>query len=86
MVPYWVDQSPSQGMFPKKILSKSCNEYEVDGGVNFGHGVLDISKAHIVSFMGAFVEGVLHLCLQCNILKPFYFPLIYYGLNIECYV
>jgi hypothetical protein len=39
MVPYWVDQSPSQGVFPKKTLSKSCNEYEVDGGMTFGHGV-----------------------------------------------
>jgi hypothetical protein len=60
MVPYWVDQSPIQGVFPKKTLSKSCSEYEVNGGMNFGHGVLDISRAHIVSFMGAFVEGVLH--------------------------
>jgi hypothetical protein len=60
MVPYWVDQSPSQGMFPKKTLSKSCKEYEVNVGMTFGHGVLDISRAHIVSFMGAFVEGVLH--------------------------
>jgi hypothetical protein len=24
MVPYWVDHSPSQGVFPKKTLSKSC--------------------------------------------------------------
>jgi hypothetical protein len=66
MVPYWVDQYPSQGVFPKKTLTKSCSEYEVDWGNIFGHGVLDISRAHIVSFMGAFVEGV--LCpLQCNI-------------------
>jgi hypothetical protein len=28
--------------------------------MNFGNGVLDISRAHIVSFMGAFVEGVFH--------------------------
>jgi hypothetical protein len=27
MVPYWVGQSPSQGMFPKKNPYKSCNEY-----------------------------------------------------------
>ena len=60
MVPYWVGQSPSQGVFPKKTLSKSCSEYEVDGSRNSGHGVLDISRAYIVSFMGAFVEGVLH--------------------------
>jgi hypothetical protein len=28
--------------------------------MTFGHGVLDISRAHIVSSMGEFVEGVLH--------------------------
>jgi hypothetical protein len=28
--------------------------------MNFGHGVLDISRDHIVLFMGAFMEGVLH--------------------------
>jgi hypothetical protein len=61
-------------VFPKKNLSKSCSEYEVDGGVTFGHGVLVISRAHIVSFMGAFVEGVLHPCLQCNLFpRPFIF-------------
>jgi hypothetical protein len=32
MVPYWVSQSPSQGMFPKRNLSKSCSECEVDFG------------------------------------------------------
>jgi len=65
MVPYWVGQSQSQGVFPKKTLSKSYSEYEVDGGRIFGHGVPDISRAHIVSFMGAFVEGVLHPFI-CN--------------------
>jgi hypothetical protein len=60
MVPYWVGQSLSQGMFPKITLSRSCNEYEVDQGNILGNGVLDISRAHIVSFMGAFVEGLLH--------------------------
>jgi hypothetical protein len=60
MVPYWVDQSLSQGMFPKKTLSKPCNDYEVDWGKTLGYGVFDISRVHIVSFMGAFVEGVLH--------------------------
>jgi hypothetical protein len=29
MVPYWVGQSRSQGMFPKKTLSRPCSEYEV---------------------------------------------------------
>jgi hypothetical protein len=47
MVPCWIDQSPSQGVFPKKTLSKSCSEYEVDGGVTFGYGVLDISRARV---------------------------------------
>jgi hypothetical protein len=35
------------------------------GGITLEHGVLDISRAHIVSFMGAFVEGALHP-LVCN--------------------
>jgi hypothetical protein len=42
MVPYWIDQSPIQGVFPKKTLFNSCSEYEVDGGMTFGHGVVDI--------------------------------------------
>jgi hypothetical protein len=52
MMPYWVVQPPSQGMFPKKTLSRSCNEYEVDEGKSSWHGVLDISRDHIVSSMG----------------------------------
>jgi hypothetical protein len=80
MVPYWVDQSPSQGVFPKNTLSKSCSEYEVDGGVPFGHGVLDISRDHIVSFMGAFVGGVLHPSFAMKpFSKPFDLTLISYG-------
>jgi hypothetical protein len=39
MVTYWVNYSLTQGVFPRWILSKSCEEYEVDGGNNFGHGV-----------------------------------------------
>jgi hypothetical protein len=31
MVTYWVDHSPSQEVFPKMTLSKSFNEYGVDG-------------------------------------------------------
>jgi hypothetical protein len=31
MVLYWVGQYPSQGVFPKKTLSKSCDGYEVEG-------------------------------------------------------
>jgi hypothetical protein len=73
MVSYSVNQSPSQGVFPKKILSKSCNEYEVDGVKAFGHGVSNISRAHIVSFMGAFVEGVLH---PSYAMQPFSKPFI----------
>jgi hypothetical protein len=42
--------------------------------MNFGHGVLDISRDHIVSFMGAFVEGVMHpsFAMQ-HFSKPFVF-------------
>ena len=74
-------------MFPNKTLSRPCSEYEVDLGITFGHGVLDISRAHIVSFMGAFVEGELHSFI-CNatFFQSLYFPFIFYGLNIECYV
>jgi hypothetical protein len=55
--------------------------------MTFGNGVLDISRAHNVSSMGAFVEGVLHpLFVIQHFFEPFYFPLIYYGPNIECYV
>jgi len=60
MVLYWVSQSPSQGIFTKKTLSRSCDEYGVDWGKTLGHGVLDISRVCTVSFMGASVEGVLH--------------------------
>jgi hypothetical protein len=42
MVPYWVSQFPSQGMFPKRNLSKSCSECEVDWGKTSRCGVLDI--------------------------------------------
>jgi hypothetical protein len=59
MVPYWVGQTPIQGMFSKKTLYRPCNEYEVDCGRTIAHSILDISRVHIVSFMGAFVEGVL---------------------------
>ena len=87
MVSYWVGQSPSQGVFPKKTLSMPFSEYEVDEGRTFGHGVLDISRAHIVSFMGAFVEGVLYPFV-CNetFFQTLYFPFIFYNMKIECYV
>jgi hypothetical protein len=39
MVPYWVSQSPSQGTFPEKNLSKSCSECEVDLGKTSRYGV-----------------------------------------------
>jgi hypothetical protein len=34
--------------------------------VTFGHGVSH-TRAHIVSFMSAFLEGVLHSRFQCNL-------------------
>jgi hypothetical protein len=40
MVPYWVGQSPSQGMLPKKTLSRPCSEHEVDGVRHLGMGFL----------------------------------------------
>jgi hypothetical protein len=87
MVAYWVGQSPSQGIFTRSTFSSPCSEYEVDGARYFGHGVPDISRDHIVSFMGAFVEGVLHPFV-CNetFFQALYFPFIFYGPNIECYL
>jgi hypothetical protein len=32
----------------------------VDTGRSFGHGDPEISRAHIVSFMGSFVKGLIH--------------------------
>jgi hypothetical protein len=69
MVTYWVGQSPSQGMFPRKTLSRPCREYDVDWGGTFGHGFFDISRAHIVTFMGGFMEGV----AMKHFSKPFIF-------------
>jgi len=76
MVPYWVGQFPSQGMFPKNTLSNPCSEYEVDGGMNFGHAIPDISRAHIVSFMGAFVEGASPFVYDATIFQA-HLPLMY---------
>jgi hypothetical protein len=73
-------------MFPNKTLSRECSEYEVDGGSNFGCGVPNTSRAHIVSFMGAFVKGVSHTFV-CNVtfFQALYLPFIFCGLNIERY-
>ena len=79
MVPYWVDQSISQGVFSWWTLFKSCNEYEVNRIKTFGNGILNISGDHIVSFMGASVEVVLHPHLQCNIFPNPLLSLINYG-------
>jgi hypothetical protein len=35
-------------------------------------------KAHIISFMGAFVEDVWHLRLRCTFSKPIFFPFFYF--------
>jgi len=87
MVPYWVGQSLSQGMFPKKTLSKTCSEYEVDGGRTFWHGVPDISRAHIVSFMGPFMECVLHpFVCNATYFQSLSLPFIFFGPNIGCYM
>jgi hypothetical protein len=77
MVPYCTYQSPSKGVFPKNTLSNPCSEYEVDGGVTVRHGVLDISRALIISFMGDIGDGVLHLHFQCKI-----FPSPLFSINL----
>jgi hypothetical protein len=38
MVTYWVNHFPIEGVFPRWTISKSCEEYEVDGGNTFGYG------------------------------------------------
>jgi hypothetical protein len=67
MVPYWVGQSQSQGMFPKKTLSRSCNEYEVDWGRLLGMGFLTY-QGFILSHLWVLLLRV-HCIpfLQCNI-------------------
>ena len=78
MVPYWVDQSPSKGVFPKMTLSRPCSEYEVDWGSTFGHGVLDISRAHILLFIGAFVEGAQHpFVCNATFFQALYLPFFF---------
>jgi hypothetical protein len=62
MVPYWVGQSPSQGMFPKKTPSKSCNEYEMDWGKTSRHGVLTYKGSYCL------IYGC--LCRGCVALRP----------------
>jgi hypothetical protein len=89
MVPYWVSQFPSQGLFPKNTLFTPCSEYEVDGGSTTRHGVLDISRAHIVSITGAFVEGMLQpFVCNATFFQALYlhFFFVFYDPNIECYV
>ena len=73
-------------MFPKKTLFRPCIEYEVDGGRNFGHGVLDISRAHIFSFMGAFVEGVLHPLFAMQNFSKLFISFHLLWSKLECYV
>jgi hypothetical protein len=41
-VPYWVNQFLKYGMFPRRNLSKSCSECEVDGVRLLGMGFHDI--------------------------------------------
>jgi hypothetical protein len=85
MLLYWVSQSQCQRIFPNKTLYRSYDDYEVDWGKIFRNGVLDISRVHVVSFMGAFVYGVLHpLFTMKHFYKPF--PLIKYGSIITGFV
>jgi hypothetical protein len=51
-------------------------EYEVEWGKTFGHGVHDIQGFHIVSFMGAFVEGVLPFIFDATFFQAHLLPLI----------
>jgi hypothetical protein len=60
MVPYWVGQSPSQGMFPKKTPFKSCNEYEMDWGKTSRHGVLTYKGSYCLIY-GCLCRGCVSL-------------------------
>ena len=82
----WQTNPQVKECFPRKTYLSHVKEYEVDGAVKFGYGVSSHTRAHIVSFMGAFLEGVLHPHLQCNIFPSPLLQLIYYGCNIECYM
>jgi hypothetical protein len=44
MVPYWVGQFPSQAMFPKKTLSRSCNDMRWTGEKLLGMGFLTYQR------------------------------------------
>jgi hypothetical protein len=67
MVPYWVSQSPSQGMFPKKTLSRSCDEYEVDWGNTLGMGFLTYQGFVLSHLWVPLWRVCCILRLQCNI-------------------
>ena len=49
--------------------------YLVWGGLEestLGHGILDILRAHIVSFMGTFVEGVIPFIRDATFIQDLY--------------
>jgi hypothetical protein len=51
MVPYWVSQSSSQGTFPKRNLSKSCSDHEVDFGARLlGMGSLTYKGSYCLIY------------------------------------
>jgi hypothetical protein len=86
MVPYWVGQSPIQGMFPKKTLSRSCNEYEVDLRRLLGIGLLTYQGLILPHLWVPLWRVCCILLLQCNIFPSPLLPFIYYNPNIEFYV
>jgi hypothetical protein len=69
MVPYWVSQTPSQVMFPKRNLSKSCSECEVDFGARVTYkglycliyGCLYRGCAASFVFNATFFQAICHL-------------------------
>jgi hypothetical protein len=77
MVPYWVGQSPSQGMFPKKTLSIPCSEYEVVWGKVL-LGMRFLTYQELIFY---------HLCVSLFAMQHFSKPFIclsfFYGSNIE---
>jgi hypothetical protein len=75
-VPYWVNQFLKWGMFPRRNLSKSCGECEVDGVRLLGMGFHDI-QGLVLSHLWAPLLRASHilflfLFFKAHFSKPFY--------------
>jgi hypothetical protein len=69
-VSYWVDLALGQGELPRGTSLSHVKCMRWMGSRLNGHRSHDILGVIVASFMGAFVEGVLYLRLQCTFSKP----------------